>query len=62
MDSLNVKVLFTDYMLEVRGLLKLGIFYGEDLAISSWWIILAGKRVVYGSTDMVTNMATDSKR
>ena len=48
MASLKVKVSFPASMLESRGLVKLGIFYGEDLAISSWWGSLAAKIAVSG--------------
>ena len=60
--SLKVKVLFTDSMFEDRGLAKLGIFSGEDLALSSWWSRLAGKLSVFGIMDLVVDMATDKKR
>ena len=45
-------------MLETRGLLKLGRLSGEDLDISSWWIILSVKRAVYGIIDLVSDTAT----
>ena len=48
-------------MLESRGLVKLGIFYGEDLAISSWWGSLAAKIAVSGIMDLVAEMATYAK-
>ena len=42
--------------------MKLVIFYGEDLALSSWWSSLAGKISVYGIMDLVEDTATDAKR
>ena len=45
-----------------QGLVKLGILSGEDLSISSWWINLAEKLSVYGIMDLLSEMATDTKR
>ena len=54
MDLLKAKVSFPAYMLEARGLLKLVILSVEDLAISSWWIILAAK--LYMAVDVKREM------
>ena len=62
MASLKVNVYFYESMLEARGLVKLGIFSGEELAFSSWWIILDAKLVVYVRMDLVSDMDTDLKR
>ena len=49
-------------MLEARGLVKLGIFYVDDLPFYSLWISLATKIDVYGRMDLVADMATYEKR
>ena len=48
-------------MLEFRGLVKLVRLYGEDLSISSCWIILSAKISVSGSINLVVDMTTDVK-
>ena len=48
-------------MLDARGLVKLGKLSTEDLALSSWWLILAAKLAVYGRMNLVADMATDVK-
>ena len=60
--SLKVNVSFTAYMLETRGLVKLGILSGEYLALSSWWSILTVKLAVSRRMELVTDMDTDTKR
>ena len=62
MDYLRVKLLFPDFMLEVRGLVKLGRFSGEYLDISSWWSSLHVKLSVSVIMRLVEDMATDAKR
>ena len=52
MDSLKVKAEFYSYMFDNRGLVKLGRFYGEDLAIYSRWIILAEKLAASGIKEL----------
>ena len=59
---MELKLLFNASMLEFRRLVKLVIFYGEDLALSSWWSSLAGKISVYGIMDLVEDTATYAKR
>ena len=44
------------------GLVNLGRFSGEDLAISSWWRILASKLAVSGRMYLVAAMAKYAKR
>ena len=53
MDYLNVGVLFPSYMCDTRGLLKLGRFSGEYLALSSLWKRLSARLVVSGRMDLV---------
>ena len=48
-------------MMEASGLMKLGRFSGEDLALSSCWISLAEKLTVYGRMYLVADMAKDVK-
>ena len=62
MAYLTVKVSFPVAMLEARGLAKLGILYGEELALFSWCIILVEKLYVSGRIDFVADMAIDVKR
>ena len=62
MAYLKVKVSFSDFMLEARGLVKLGRLSGEDLALSSYCISLAAKLAVSGRIDLATYMATDANR
>ena len=62
MSSSKVKVSFSDFMLESRGLVKLGGFSGEDLALYLWWIRLATKIAVSGRMELLEDMATDEKR
>ena len=59
---MKVKVSFTAYILEYRGLVKLGRLYGKDLDVSSWWISLAPKIDVYGRMELVVDMKTYAKR
>ena len=47
MASLKAKLSFSSSIFEIMGLIKLGIFYGDDLDLSSWWSGLAGKLAVY---------------
>ena len=58
----QAKVSFPDYMLEVRGLVKLGIIYSGYLDLSSWWSILDIKCSVSGSIKLVAYMDIYSKR
>ena len=53
---------FTSSILENRGLVKLGRFSGEDLALSSWWSSLATKLAVSGIMDLVVDMEIYVKR
>ena len=62
MASLKVKVSFPASLLEARELIKLGRFSGEELALSSWWIIFAAKIAVSGIMELVADMAADAKR
>ena len=62
MAYFNVKVSFTSSVFDTRGLVKLGVSYGEDLVLSSWWSSLASKISVSGRMDLVVYMATDAKR
>ena len=62
MASLKVKVSFTSYMFDNRFLVKLGILYGEELALSSWWSILAEKLDFFIIMDLVSDMAIYVKR
>ena len=62
MDYLKMKVLFTNSMLEVRGLVKLERLSGEDLDFYSWWIRLSEKLAFSGRMYLVTDMAKDTKR
>ena len=57
-----MKVSFTASMLEDRGLVKLGRFYGEDLDFSSWWRILTEKISVSGIMELLSDIATDAYR
>ena len=57
-----MKVLLPASMLEARGLVKLGRFYGDDLALSSCWNSLDAKLAVYGRMDLLADMATGAKR
>ena len=59
---MKVKVLFLSYVFDPRGLLKLGRFSGEYLALSSWCSSLAAKLSVYGRMELVSDMVTDEKR
>ena len=59
---LRVKVYIPDYVLEIRGMVKLGRLSGEDLDISSWCISLSEKLFVYGSINLVEDMSAYSKR
>ena len=59
---MKVKVSFPASMLDARGLVKLGRFYGEDLDLSSWWISLDEKLDIFVIMDLVEYMATDTKR
>ena len=47
--------------METRELMKLGRFYEDNLALSSWFIILAAKLAVSGRMDLVSDMATYAK-
>ena len=49
-------------MFDTRVILKLVIFSGDDLSLSSWWRILALKLSVSGIMGLVSYMATDAKR
>ena len=49
-------------MFDTMGVVKLGIFYGEDLAHSSWWSILDENLSVYGRMNLVVDMDTYAKR
>ena len=62
MDSLNVKLIFTASVLEVRGLVKLGMFYVDYLAVSSWYIRLPEKLSIFVIMELVEVMATYAKR
>ena len=62
MFSLKLKVSFTTSMLEARGLVKLGIFSLEGLALSSWWSSLAAKIAVSVIMYLVADMNTDAKK
>ena len=55
-------VAFPAYMLEARGLVKLGRFSGEELGLSSWWSSLSAKNYVSRITALVVDIATDAKR
>ena len=59
---MKVKVSFTYYKFETKGLVKLGRFSGENLTISSWWSSLSEKLAVSGRMDFVTDIVTDTKR
>ena len=48
-------------MLEAKGLVKLGILYGEELDVYSWWCSLAAKLAVSVRMDLVADKATDKK-
>ena len=60
-DSLKVKFLFPCSIFETRGFVKLGVFSGEKLALTSCWSILAAKPAVFGRMDLVVYMDTDAK-
>ena len=62
MDSLKVKLTFPSSVFDTRFILKLVIFSGDDLSLSSWWRILALKLSVSGIMGLVSYMATDAKR
>ena len=62
MDSLKAKLSFTASMLESSGLLKLGRFSGEELALSSWRISLYVKITIMGRMDLAADMAKDVKK
>ena len=62
MSSLKVRVSFTLSLFDTRGLIKLGRFYGDYLAISLWWSSWAAKIAVYVRMYLVTDMDTDAKR
>ena len=49
-------------MLEDKGLLKLVMLSGDDLALSSWCISLASKLAVYERMELVADMSTNVKR
>ena len=49
-------------MLEAMGLVKLGVFSGEYLAIYSWCIVLAAKLAIFVRMDLGGDMATYSQR
>ena len=53
-----MKVSLPVYILESRGLVKLGILSGEYLDLSSWWITLAAKLSASGRMYLVVDMAT----
>ena len=57
-----MKVSFNYPMFETRELAELGIFSGEYLALSSWWITLAEKLAVSGKMDLVEDIATYANR
>ena len=61
-NYLKLRVSFTNYMLETRGLVNLGGLSGEDLALSSWWISLDGKLDVSGIMDLAKDISTDVNR
>ena len=61
-DSLKVKVSFPSSMFDTMGVLQLGIFSGDDLALSSWWSRLYEKLAVSGRLGLVLDKATDAKR
>ena len=61
-DLLEVNLSYPASILEARGLVKLGRFSGDYLALSSWWIILSEKLVVSVRMELVTDMSTDVKR
>ena len=62
MSSLKVNASFPPSNFEIRGLVKLGIFYVEYLALYSWWSSLSGKLPVYGRIELVLDMAPYAKR
>ena len=62
MAYLKLKVSFPASIMESRGLLNLGRFSVEELALSSWWSILAEKLYVYGIMYLVAYMAKDVNR
>ena len=57
-----MKVSFPASVLDARGLVKLGRFYGEDLDLSSWWISLDEKLSLSERMDFVADMAIDEKK
>ena len=59
---MEVKVSLPVYILEARGLVKLGIFSGEDLALYSWCIRLAARIAVSGRMYLVADMTTYANR
>ena len=61
-DLLEVNLSYPASILEARGLVKLGRFSGDYLALSSWWITLAEKLAVSGKMDLVEDIATDANR
>ena len=62
MDYLQEKVSFPDYMFDIKRLVKLGRLSGDNLDISSWWIILDEKLTVSGRMHIVAYTGTDTKR
>ena len=57
-----MKLSFTASFLEARGLVKLGMIYGEELDIFSWQRSLASKLAVSERIDLVVDTATYAKR
>ena len=50
------------FYVDTMGVLQLGIFSGDDLALSSWWSRLYEKLAVSGRLGLVLDKATDAKR
>ena len=62
MASLNTKVSCLASMLQSSGLVRLEIFSGEYLSLSSSWTIMAARISVSKNMDLVADMTTDLKR
>ena len=57
-----MKVSFNSSMFEISGLVKFGRLYGEDLALSLWWMSLDEKLAVSGIMNLVADMDIYAKR